>query len=223
MIKYDDKIKISLVDDHQIVRDGIKTLLLSNQNIQVVGEADDGASALSMLINKLPDILIVDISLPDFSGIELTKIVSKEYPGVKVLILSMYTDEDFVLNAIKAGACGYLPKNTSKDILLESVKRIFNGENYFDPRISRTLISGLVKKAREESFLPGEILSKREIEILSMCVKGFSNKEIADHFFISIRTVESHKNHIMQKLEIKTTVDLLKYAIKFKLDEPPIK
>lgn len=215
-------IKIMLVDDHQIVRDGIKALLESLDNVQVIGEASNANELLEKLSISKPDIIVTDISMPDISGIELTKIINEkeEFSGIKVLILSMFTNEDFIFNAIKAGARGYLPKNTTRRELFEAVNTIYNGDEYFSESISNIILKSYVKKAQNEDLADKkESLSVRETEILKLFAQGLSNQEIADKLFISIRTVESHKNHIMQKLELKSTVDLIKFAIKNKIVE----
>ncbi len=215
-------IKIMLVDDHQIVRDGIKALLESLDNVQVIGEASSVKDLLDNLQTTKPDIIVTDISMPDISGIELTRIINEnpEYSGIKVLILSMFTNEDFIFNAIKAGAKGYLPKNTTRRELFDAVNTIYNGEEYFSESISNIILKSYIKKAQNnDQTEKKETLSIRETEILKHFVQGMSNQEIADKLFISIRTVESHKNHIMQKLELKSTVDLIKFAIKNKIVE----
>ncbi len=215
-------IKIMLVDDHQIVRDGIKALLESLDNVQVIGEASNAKELLEKLSFSKPDIIVTDISMPDISGIELTKIINEkeEFSGIKVLILSMFTNEDFIFNAIKAGAKGYLPKNTTRRELFEAVNTIYNGDEYFSESISNIILKSYVKKAQSEDQTDKkESLSIRETEILKHFAQSMSNQEIADKLFISIRTVESHKNHIMQKLELKSTVDLIKFAIKNKIVE----
>ena len=217
-------IKIMLVDDHQIVRDGIKSLLESLDNIQIIGEASNGNELLGYLETVKPDIIITDISMPDMSGIELTKIINsnEKYKDVKVLILSMYTNEDFIFNAIKAGAKGYLPKNISRKELFDAINAIYKGEEYFSEQISNIILKSYIKKAKSGDN-PEEkkeaVLSLRETEILKMFAEGMANQEIADKLFISIRTVESHKNHIVQKLELKSTMDLIKFAIKNKIVE----
>lgn len=208
------QITVSIVDDHQIVRDGIKALLKSDQSIQIWDEASDGQSALAMLRNRVPSVLILDIALPDISGIDLAKRVREAFPGVQILMLSMYSDEDFVLNSIRAGASGYLPKNTDRKTLLEALRCLHEGGSFFDPSISATLVMGLVKKTRDPLSESQTLLTKREIEILSCCTEGLSNKEIADRLFISVRTVESHKNHMMQKLGLKSPVELIKFALR---------
>jgi len=217
-----DKIKITLIDDHQIVRDGIRALLESIENIEVIGEASSVKEFLENNKSVQPDILITDIAMPEISGIELTKMINENEntKNIKVLILSMYTNEDFIFNAIKAGAKGYLPKNTNRNELFEAIKTIYNGEEYFSESISNIILKSYIRKAKSyEQSEKKETLSSRETEILKLFAQGLSNQEIADKLFISIRTVESHKNHIMQKLELKSTVDLIKFAIKNKIIE----
>ena len=158
----------------------------------------------------------MDISLPGKSGIELTKELSKSHPDIFILILSMYTHEDFVLNALKAGARGYLPKNTTRKELLNAIHTIISGEEYFNEQISKLIMKSVVKSAKAEQNreVGKDDLTKREIEIIKLFAEGLSNQDIADKLFISVRTVESHKNHIMQKLGLKNNIDLIKYCIR---------
>jgi len=214
------KIKVALVDDHQIVRDGIRSLLSGLDDIEVIIEACDARSILEKLKNIKPDVIIVDISLPEMSGIELTKIITNEYSAIKVMVLSMYTNQEFIFNAIKAGAKGYLPKNITRDELLEGIREIYKGNEYFSKDVSNIILKSYLKQVKDpERFdsLQEEKLTNRELEILKFVAEGYSNQLIADKLFISVRTVESHKNHIMQKLELTTTVDLVKYALKNKI------
>ncbi len=214
-----DLIKVVLIDDHQIVRDGIKALLHDEPGIEIVAEAKCGENLLELIDENRPGVILMDISLPGKSGIELCKDLIQRNTQAKVLILSMYLNEDFILNAIKAGAKGYLPKNTSKPELINAIKTINEGEEYFSESVSEIILKSYMKniKQKEEKNNMLDTLSKREIEILKLFAEGLTNKEIADQLCISIRTVESHKTHIMQKLHIKSTVDLIKYAIKNKI------
>jgi len=217
-----EKIKIILVDDHQIVRDGIKALLTEIPDLAVIGEASDATELASKLLVLKPDIIILDISMPGMSGIEITRKLISEHPETKIMILSMYTHEDFIFNAIKAGAKGYLPKNTTRKEIVDAVHAIYKGEVYFSESISNIILKSYIKKVKtgdETDEKTKASLSKRELEILKLFAEGQSNQQIADKLFISIRTVESHKNHIMQKLELDTTVDLIKFAIKNKIIE----
>jgi DNA-binding NarL/FixJ family response regulator len=214
------KIGIFLVEDHQIVRDGIKALLQDAPEITISGEASNGKELFERLSSTETDIILMDISLPDTSGIELTKQVSNNYPDIKVLVLSMYIQEDFIVNAIAAGAKGYLPKNTTRHELLNAITKIHEGNEYYSDAISKIILENYIsnvrkpKEAEPVKEKEDDILSSREKQILHMVVEGQSNQEIADKLFISIRTVESHKNHIMQKLGIKSVVELIKYALR---------
>lgn len=212
-----EKIKIVLVDDHRIVRDGIKSLLVNSGKIDVIGEAESYDSLTAILAGKTPDIIMLDVSLPGKSGIEITKILQKDYPEIKIIILSMFTDDDFIYNALKAGAKSYLPKNTNRKELLEAVDTVHAGGEYFNEMISNIILRSYIKKAkndRKEDKEKQTLLTKREKEVLTLFADGDSNIQIAEKLFISVRTVESHKNHIMQKFELKSVVDLVKFAIK---------
>jgi DNA-binding NarL/FixJ family response regulator len=212
-----ESIKVILVDDHQLVRDGIRSLIKDAKNIDVIEEASDGYELLEKLKTTKPDIIVLDVSMPRLSGIETTKKITQEFPDVKVLVLSMFTSEEYIFNAIKAGAKGYLPKNTSKKELLEAIYSINAGNEYFSDSISNIILKSYIKKTKTNDDYSGKkqnVLSSRELEILTLFAEGNTNQEIAEKLFLSIRTVESHKNHIMQKLELKTTVDLVKFAIK---------
>lgn len=214
-----NKVKIILVDDHEIVRDGIKSLLLTSNNIKIIGEASNYSELKQLLSGNKVNIIVMDISLPGISGIEITKELSDRYPEIKVLILSMFTDEEFIYNAIKAGAKGYLPKNSKQEDLINAINVIQSGEEFFSPLISQVLMNSYIKKIRteDENKTDEESLSKRELEILKLVAEGYSNKEISERLFISIRTVETHKTHILNKLNLKSTVDLVKYAIRMKI------
>ncbi|MEI6089500.1 MAG: response regulator transcription factor [bacterium] len=212
-----EKIKIVLVDDHEVVRDGIKAILESDNEISVIATADSYESLKPILLTQKPDILILDISLPEISGIEIAKIITRAYPEIKVIMLSMYLSEDFIFNSIKAGAKSYLPKNSSKNELLKTIHEVNRSNDYFPDEVSAIILKGYLKKIKTEEKTVD--LTKRENELLSLFAKGLTNKEISDQLFISIRTVETHKNHIMNKLDIKSSYDLLKYALKHNIIE----
>jgi len=213
------KIKLILVDDHLIVRDGIKSLLSGVERFEVVGEADSGSHFFALLKTIIPDVVLLDINLPDISGIEITKKLRELYPQIGVLILSMYNSEDYIFNAIRAGAKSYLPKTTNKHELEEAVNAVYRGEEFFSHSISNVILRSFIQQAKNTANKNDNRLTARETEILRMFIGGMTNPEIAEKLFISIRTVESHKNHIMQKFELKTTVDLIKFAIRNKIIE----
>ena len=209
-----DPIRIALLDDHQLVRDGIKSLIQSGGSAMVVLEASSPQEFFDKIETTMPDMVLMDISMPGMSGIEATKIITEKYPTVKVIILSMYTSEEFVSKAISAGAKGYLPKNTSRQELLEAIAKVSKGEEFFGREIADILFSNLLKKAKsEKAEEKEEKLSKRELEILSLVAKGLTNIHIAEKLFISVKTVEAHKSHIMQKKKLSSHIDLIKMAL----------
>jgi DNA-binding NarL/FixJ family response regulator len=212
------KIKVLLVDDHQIILDGVKTMLIDEEDIDFIGCAANGSKALEIIIRQSPDIVISDISMPDMTGIELTSKISELNLTAKVLILSMYTTDDYIYNAIKSGAKGILPKqDTNKEMLLEAIRTINDGEEYYSSNISTNIMKSYVSKIK--NLNPSDksknySLTIREKEILKLYVEGFSNQEVAEKLNISIRTVETHKNNIMQKFDFKSTVEMVKFALK---------
>ncbi len=214
------KIKVGLVEDHQLVRDGIRSLIEGADNIEVVVEACSARGMLDLLKTYDPDILLVDISLPEISGIDLARIITSEYPKVRVIMLSMHTGQEFIFNSLKNGAKGYLHKSISRDELIEAIKEVYNGNEYFSKEVSGIILKNYLRQIKDTESADNnseQKLTPRESEILQMVAQGYSNQLIADKLYISVRTVESHKNHIMQKLELTTTVDLVKYALKNKL------
>lgn len=215
----ENRIKIMLADDHDIVRDGVKAIISGTNDIEVIAEAGSAEEVLDLLEKTVPNVLVLDISLPGKSGIEALPDILQLRPGLPVLILSMHGNEEYIIGAIKAGARGYIPKNAPAQELTDAIRRLFNGEEYFGEAASEILRKALMRKiSNEEKGLPeAEQLSQRETEVLQLFCDGLSNQEIADRLFISIRTVETHKTHIMQKLGLKTTVELIKYAIRNKI------
>lgn len=214
------KIKVGLVEDHQLVRDGIRSLIEGADNIEVVAEACSARGMLDQLKKCDPDILLVDISLPEISGIDLARIITSEYPKIRVIMLSMHTGQEFIFNSLKNGAKGYLHKSISRDELIEAIKEVYNGNEYFSKEVSGIILKNYLRQIKNPESADNnseQKLTPRESEILQMVAQGYSNQLIAEKLFISVRTVESHKNHIMQKLELTTTVDLVKYALKNKL------
>jgi DNA-binding NarL/FixJ family response regulator len=216
------RIKIILIDDHQIVRDGIKSLLSDNPRIEIIGEAQSAYQLFDLLKIQIPDIVLLDISLPTMSGIEVSKVLTADFPQIKKLMLSMYTSEDFIFNALKSGINGYLPKNTTREELLQAIFEIDAGNEYFSKSISDTILKSYVKSAKYGNVVSDDKLSNltnRENEILRYVVEGMNNPKIAEKLNISVRTVETHKTSIMRKLDLNSTVDLVKFALKNKIIE----
>jgi DNA-binding NarL/FixJ family response regulator len=210
-----ETIKVAIVDDHQIVRDGIKAMLLLSKNIKVIGEAADYLGLTKVLEKEIPEILVLDISMPGKSGIEITRELSESHPSIKILILSANTDEDSIIEAIKAGAKGFLPKDTPRDEFFEAINLVHSNEGYFGEKLSKIIYKSYiqhVKTGKNTNVEPS--ISERETEIINLLADGLSCKEIADTLFISPRTVESHKANILEKLNLKNNIELVKYAIK---------
>ncbi|MFO7723438.1 MAG: response regulator transcription factor [Bacteroidales bacterium] len=214
------RIKIYIIDDHHIVRDGLKALFKEEDNIELVGECD-GQIDIPSFIDADPDIVLMDISLGNQSGIDLTRQLLSAKADTRIIILSMLSSEEVVLSATEAGARGYLPKSTSKDEMMKAIAEVYLGNTYFHSEIAGIMIAGMLerKKKPEKDSPCIDCLSKREIQIIEMFARGFTNQEIADQLFISIRTVESHKTHIMQKLNFRSSVEMVKFAIRHKLIE----
>ena len=208
------KIKIIIVDDHQIIRDGIRALLTGFEDIEVVAEAGSAEECMQKLRFHMADLALIDISLPRISGIKLTEQLVESHPSLKVLILSMHLNEAYISGAIKAGARGYLVKNTTRDELIQAIHIVAGGDRYLGKEVSELITSGFMRRVQVKDDPGEEVLSKRELEIMVLTANGIGNKEISEKLFISIRTVESHKNHIMQKLGLKSSLELVRYAIK---------
>jgi len=212
-----NSIKICIADDHQIVIDGIKGYLKNEKDIQLIGEALNAKEALKILKDNHVDILITDITMPDISGVELTRTVKKEKPDVKILALTMHNDIATISEIIQAGASGYLLKNTEKKELLEAIHKIFNNEPYYNSEIANALIKNYVNTKEKSAQAELIALTTREKEILLLIGKEYSNKKIAELLFISERTVESHRKNIFEKTNTKTIIGLIKYAYEHKL------
>ena len=213
------RIKVLLVDDHQIVRDGIFALLIKETDIEIVGEASNSDELFEKLEFIKPDVVILDISMPKMSGIEIANILKKDKPEIKVIIFSSYTDEKTIFQSIRAGAKGFLPKDSMREDLIDAIKKVNQGLEYMSERIPNTILMDYINNSEysdDEKYGNSKIalLTKREKEVLNLIAEGGSYKEIAEVLFISSRTVETHKNNILQKLELKSTIELVKFAIK---------
>lgn len=210
-------IRIALIDDHRMFRDGIKAVLQDEENMTVVAETGNAEALFELLAGEEVDLLITDITMPGMNGIEVTEKVKIDFPQVKVMILSMHTDIEFINKALQAGAKGYLPKDASMKELVEAINCIYRDEPYYHKGVVNVLLSSLTGKPRDTGGLQEAKLTPREMEIVELVVAGLANKEIADKLFISVRTVDTHKTNILQKLNLKSSIELVKYAIRNKL------
>jgi DNA-binding NarL/FixJ family response regulator len=210
-----DMIRALLADDHGVVRSGIKSLLESEGDVQVVVEAENGEEALQQIKKLTPELAILDVRMPLMTGLEVTQQVRKSGLPTKVLILSMHDDEDYVLQAIESGASGYLLKGSSKEEFLKAVRTVYKGEKYFSADVARVFIDSYlnVRKQAAPALQPEAKdydLTKREKQILQMLADGIGNKEIAERLHKSVRTIETHRFNIMKKLDVNNVVELLK-------------
>jgi DNA-binding NarL/FixJ family response regulator len=218
-----NKIRVLIVDDHQIVRDGIKRILKDENDIELIGTVGSGREALDFIKENNTDIMITDLSMPNMSGIELTSKLKKLYPDIKVLILSMFNNEDYIVSAIQAGASGYLPKQDSTtEILVEAIKTISRGDEFYSPTISKIVLNSFIsniKNSGVSDVAKKHHLTSREREILKLYVEGFTNSEIARKLNLSVFTIKTHKNNIMQKYNFKSTVEMIKFALRINIVE----
>ncbi len=205
------KIKVIIADDHQIVIDGLKSLLIQEQNIEVIGEAENGKEVLKLLEENDVDIVILDIEMPILSGVATTKIIKEKYRNIKVLILSMYNTEKFVHNVIEIGADGYILKNKGKEELVTAIKYIMEGEEYFGREVEKTFRESQRKKTKESLRVR---LTKREIEVLKLIAAGNTTPRISDSLCIAHSTVETHRRNLIEKTGVNGgSKGLVKYAI----------
>jgi DNA-binding NarL/FixJ family response regulator len=207
------KIKVLVVDDHQLFREGIVTLLFSAENIEVVAQAEDGLDAIEKAKHYKPDVVLLDITMPRMNGIEATKKLKTLMPGIKIVSLSMHSEKQYVKGVLEAGADGYLLKNCTYRQLTDAIQSVYEGKKYLSEDITGMVISGYLTKSSSEAS-EYEKLSVREKEIFQLFAEGKSTREIGELLFISVKTVNTHKQNIMEKLELKSNADIVKYALK---------
>lgn len=217
-------VKIVIADDHAVVRTGFSMILNYQEDMEVVATAADGVEAYQKVLEYKPDVLILDLSMPPGeSGLVATSKISESFPETKILILTMYDDEEYLFHVLKSGAKGYILKNAPDEQLILAVRTVYKGETYVDMKMTTSLVNEFINQSHQEevsySSDPFKILSKRELEILPLIAKGYGNKDIADKLFVSVKTVEAHKTHIMNKLNLKSKPELVEYALKKKLLE----
>ncbi|MBW6484124.1 MAG: response regulator transcription factor [Vicingaceae bacterium] len=210
-----DVIKVLLVDDHSIIRNGIKLMLKKNTTIKIVAEADSGVEAIDYLEKNAQDIdvVLMNIDMPGLNGIDTTKVITKEYKNIKVLALSMHIEEKYITEMLDAGAVGYILKQASIEELNQAIENIAQGKKIYSNEVSTTMMNALIHNENDKEKDVINVLSTREKEVLSLIALGETNKEVGEKLFISARTVESHRRKIMEKLEFKNSAELIRYAI----------
>jgi DNA-binding NarL/FixJ family response regulator len=206
-------IKLIIADDHQMFIDGIKSLLSSEPDILIAGEALTGNQVLQHLEKNTVDIILMDINMPELDGMSCTRIITDRYPSVKVIMLSMHNTEDYITGVLEAGAKGYIIKNTGKTELIKAIHEVNSGKTYYSDEVTNTIMLSLTqKKTPAPAPLPAVALSKRETEVIKLIVHELTTQEIADKLFISQHTVETHRKNLLSKLNVRNTAGLVKYA-----------
>lgn len=214
-------LRIVIADDHAVVRTGFSMILNFQEDMEVVDTAAEGVEAYQKVMQHRPDVLIMDLSMPPGeSGLIATSKIMESFPETKILILTMYDDDEYLFHVLRNGAKGYILKNAPDEQLISAVRTVYRGDTYIDPKMTTSLVNEFVNHSEQDGKNtndPFRILSKRELEVLPLIAKGYGNKDIAEKLFISVKTVEAHKTHIMQKLELKSKPELVEYALKKKL------
>src|SRR3954447_15063049 len=209
------RITVLLAEDHQIVREGFRSLLKHENDIEVVGEAETGRQAVQLTRKLRPAVVVMDIAMPLLNGLEATRQIRKELPDIKVLILSAHSDDAYVEQVHALGAAGFLLKQTSSDVLAKAIREVQNGNKYFSPSISRGVQNGHAKPLTDKGRIKakGNCLSSREVEVLQLIAEGKPNKQVAAELGVSFKTVDKHRQHLMSKLNIHDVAGLTRYAI----------
>lgn len=208
-------VRILLADDHNVMRDGLRLLLERQPGFAVVGEASDGGQVVALAEQHRPDVVVMDIAMPNLNGIEASRRIVTQHPKVAIAILSMHFDESYVIRSLKAGARAYLLKDSAKADLIQAIEAISQGKSFFSPRIASILKEDYMRlitdRGMEDSY---DLLTTREREILQLIAEGKSNKEIASQLYLSLYTVETHRTHILQKLNLHSVPELILYAVR---------
>jgi DNA-binding NarL/FixJ family response regulator len=206
---------VLLADDHRLMRSGLRLVIERHPGLAVVGEADDGRQAVAMAESLQPDVIVMDIGMPNLNGIEAARQISEQHPQIAIVMLSMHSDEGYVLRALKAGARAYLLKDSAEEDLTRAIEAVRDGKSFFSPAVSQVLLQDYIRKLQragaEDSY---DLLSGREREVLQLVAEGKSSKEIAGLLNLSTYTVETHRSNIMQKLNLKGIPELILYAVR---------
>jgi DNA-binding NarL/FixJ family response regulator len=207
------KTRIFLADDHETVREGLKLLLNAQSDMEVVGEASDGAAALRSVGHLKPDIIVLDVSMPGMNGLKAAEALRQSSPDVKVLTLSRHSDDGYLHQLLRAGAAGYVLKQSRPTELLHAIRSVAAGGRYLDPSVAGKVMSGYRRRHPEDEAVGGKTLSARETEVVRLIAWGYTNKEIAAQLDLSVKTVETHKANAMHKLGVRSRIDIVRYAL----------
>lgn len=206
---------IVLADDHTVIRGGLRLLLERQPDMQVVGEASNGREAVDAADSLHPDVIVMDLAMPQLNGIEATRIITARHPALAVVILSMHSDEGYVMRALNSGAKAYLLKDSAEDDLIRAIRAVRDGKSFFSPAVSRLLLEDYVRQLEQRGLVDSyELLTAREREVLQLIAEGRANKDIANLLNLSLYTVETHRTRILQKLNLHTVPELILYAVR---------
>ena len=207
-------LRIFLADDHSVMRQGLRALVSAQADMDVVGEADNGRTALLKASELQPDVIVMDVSMPDLNGIQVTERLKRVCQKIKVLVLTAHDDSGYLRQLLEVGASGYLLKKVAAEELINAIRVVAAGGVYLDPTLADKVVSGYVGRRRLRGAQPSNELSEREAEVLRLVAWGYTNKEIAAYLSISVKTVESHKGNVMGKLDLKSRVEMVRYALR---------
>ena len=207
-------IKILLVDDHKVMRDGLRLLLQDQEDMVVVGEADHGREAVHMMETMPVDLVVMDIAMPEMNGVEATRQIVASHPGVKVLVLSMFHDQKVLSEILKHGAGGFVVKGSATEDLVRAIRLVWSGETYLSPELEKSVGAGFVNQSRGDTGSLTTVLTHREVEVLQLVAEGRTTKSIGLSLDISAKTVDTHRQNIMKKLNLRTVAELTKYAVR---------
>lgn len=211
------KIRVLLADDHTILRDGIRSLIEDEPDMEVIGEAEDGITVVKLTERLKPDVILMDLAMPLLNGLEATRQIRKNQPGAKILILTMHENEEYIRQVLVAGAMGYILKDAAARELLGAIRSVHKGEVVLSPAITRLIVTDYLRWGELSAQEPSDGLTDRERQILQLIAEGYTNKQIADILSISIKTVQAHRLNLMKKLDLHDRGELIKYAIQKKI------
>ena len=212
-----ERIKVLVADDHLLVREGIVAMLNNVEDLKTVAVVSNGNEVVKEIKNATVDVVVMDVMMPVSNGIETARLVRDMDSGIKIILLSMEVNSELIAQGINAGASGYLAKDSPKSVLVDAIRKVYQGELFFNYQITNTVFRDFYEQSKLGNKMTAKdksVVSKRELEVLKLISQGKSNREVADELFISVRTVDAHRNHIMNKINAKSTADIVKYAIK---------